>query len=144
MGIRDALHSLRSGKVEDLEGGTDSSVKSAVPEPDDFKPRQDGTYVGGPDDGSHRYLRFFATGKVYQAGGGATVEQAQPLLGRDNPDPIVGQYTGVGKFTVQQRFERPIIYTVLEVDDSGFLVRLTASGSRHTGEYRYEFVPDHG
>ena len=145
MGWRDAIKSFTSGggaigQPEDI-----STMVSDEPEADWFVPRTDGSYVGGTADGRFRYLRFGLNGKVQLASGPATAAEARSLLGRDNPDPIIGPYTAAGRFSVQQRFERPVVFTVLAIGDPecrSFTARVTTSGPAGTGEYGYVFEPD--
>ena len=142
MGLRDALRSLRSGGDDD-KPSSEANINSLSAEAEDsdwFRPKQAGTYIGGPEHA--RYLRFHVTGRVYVAGGTADAPSARPLLGPENADPTVGQYTGAGRFVVQRKFERPMVFTVLNADDAGLTVRLTATGVAQTGEHRYEFEPD--
>ncbi len=103
-----------------------------------FRPRQNGFYRGGPD--TLRYLRFRATGKVYLAA--SDIDPNSDALGPGNPDPIVGQYTGAGRFVVQRRFERPVVFTALDADETGLTARITATAIGETGEHHYEFVVD--
>jgi hypothetical protein len=145
MGWRDALKSFTSGGGAAGEPQDITAIASDEPEPDWFVPRTDGTYVGGAPDGRFRYLRFGLNGKVHLAAGPATAAEARPLLGPDNPDPVVGLYTPAGRFTTQQRFERPVVFTVLAISDPecrGFTARVTTTGPAHTGEYGYLLQPD--
>ena len=143
MGWRDALKPRRSeplGEPQDI-----NSIAADEPEPDWFKPKTNGTYVGGDPYGRFRYLRFGLNGKVYLASGASaagTTAEARVLLGPDNRDPTVGQYTGAGRFSVQRKFERAIICTVLTADDNGFEARVTSTGPASSGQYRYTFEPD--
>jgi hypothetical protein len=97
-------------------------------------------YAGGPD--GYACLRFHPNGRVYLAPSAADAAEARPQLGPSNPDPTVGQYTGAGRFVVQRRFERPIVFTVLAADDDGITVRITATDVAQTGQFRYTFNPD--
>lgn len=97
---------------------------------------------GEPYDGQFRYLRFGINGEVYLAAGLSTAAEARPLLGPENSDSTAGQYTAAGRFTVQRRFERPIVCTVLVVDDAGFEARVTGTGTATSGEYRYLYEAD--
>jgi hypothetical protein len=143
MGWRDAIKSLKPGHGEPAGEPQDiTAIASDEPEPEWFKPKNSGTYVGGDPDGKFRYLRFLLTGRVYLASGPESAADARPLLGPENPDPTVGQYTPAGRFTVQRRFERPIVCTVLDLDESGLTARVTATGTATSGEYRYTFEPD--
>lgn len=145
MGWRDALKSFTSGGGAVGEPQDIASIASDEPENDWFLPRTAGTYVGGAPDGRFRYLRFGINGKVYLAAGPASATEARPLLGPDNPDPIVGPYTPAGRFTVQQKFERPVICTVTAIGDPEcltFTARITTSGPAATGEYGYTLEPD--
>lgn len=147
MGWRDAIKSFTSGGGAAGEPQDISTMTSDEPEADWFVPRTDGTYVGGAADGRFRYLRFGINGKVHLAAGPAGAAEARPLLGPDNADPVVGPYTPAGRFTVQQRFERPIVFTVLAIGDPecrSFTTRVTTSGPAETGEYGYSFEADTG
>lgn len=143
MGWRDALKPRKSSEA--LTGEEDiSSITSDEPEPDWFRPADNGTYVGGSPDGQFRYLRFGINGKVYLADGASSAAAARPLLGPDNPDPTVGQYTAAGRFSMQKRFDRPIVCTVLALHDDGFTARVTCTnpGTNSSGEYRYQLETD--
>ena len=147
MGWRDAIKSFTSGGGAAGEPQDISTMTSDEPESDWFVPRSDGTYLGGAPDGRFRYLRFGINGKVHLAAGPETAAEARALLGPDNGDPIVGPYTPAGRFTVQQRFERPIVFTVLAIGDPecrSFTARVTTSGPAATGEYGYTFEADAG
>lgn len=125
MGLRDALRSLRGG-----EGPRDGTPQApAVSEITDFQPRTDGQYAAEVDSVSidpPPTLRFSGS-RVSEttAGGGAT-----------------GEYTPSGRFSVHPRFERPIIFTVLQADDDGFTARRTDAGTGQVAELRYRFVAD--
>lgn len=145
MGWRDAIKSFTSGGAAAGEPQDISSIASEEPETDWFLPRTNGTYVGGAPDGRFRYLRFGINGRVYLATGPESAAEARALLGPENPDPIVGPYTPAGRFTVQQRFERPVICTVLAIGDPEcrtFTARITAAAPVGTGEYGYTLEPD--
>lgn len=145
MGWRDAIKSFTSGGGAAGELQDITTIASDEPENDWFVPRTNGTYVGGAPDGRFRYLRFGLNGKVHLAAGPSSAAEARPLLGPDNPDPIVGPFTAAGRFTVQQRFERPVICTVLAIGDPEcrtFTARITTSGPAETGEYGYVLEPD--
>jgi hypothetical protein len=120
--------------------GEDDGILVAGPDSDWFKPLQTGIYTGGPD--GFAALRFYPTGKVFLAQQAADEADARTQLGPGNSDPAMGQFTGAGRFVVQRRFERPIVFTVLEADDTGLTVRLTATEAARTGRFRYTFVPD--
>ena len=70
------------------------------------------------------------------------IDPNSDALGPGNPDPIVGQYTGAGRFVVQRRFERPVVFTALDADETGLTARITATAIGETGEHHYEFVVD--
>lgn len=145
MGWRDAIKSFTSGGGAAGEPADITSIVSDEPEKDWFVPRTNGTYVGGAPDGRFAFLRFGLNGKVYLAAGPPSAADDRTLLGPDNPDPIVGPYTPAGRFTVQQRFERPVICTVLAIGDPEcrtFTARITTSGPAETGEYGYTLEPD--
>jgi hypothetical protein len=123
-----------------MESDDEAVLTSGGADSEWFRPRFDGTYAGGPD--GFEFLRFHPNGRVYLAPRAADAADAREKLGPGNPDPIVGQFTGAGRFVVQQRFERPIVFTALEADDDGIAVRITVTQAAQTGHFRYRFVPD--
>lgn len=140
MGLRDTLRSLMH--PEDTSEQDIGAIASEGADLEEFKPRTNGTYVSTGGDGVPSYLRFHLNGKVYFAAGPADAAQARPLLDRDNRDPIVGPYTPAGRFALEQRFERPIVFSVQAVDDDGFTTRVTSTRHATSGEFRYTFEPD--
>ena len=138
MSLRDTLRAMRKGGADDPQ---EDAARSDVPEPEVFQPRSDGVYDGGPDpdgDGTGLYLRFSGN-RVRESLGHASAQEARAALGTTT---LVGDYTSTGRFSVQAPFERPIVYTVLASDDSGFTARRTNSGTSSTQEVTYAFVPD--
>ena len=137
------FRSKKSAESSADAGEQDVSALVAGPDSEWFIPRQTGIYRGGPS--AYRYLRFAATGRVYVAGdddGRRDVSAAQQLLGSHNPDPMVGVYTGAGRFVVQRRFERGVVFTVLASDDAGLTARITSTETNTTDEHRYDFAED--
>ncbi len=141
MGLRDAFRTLRgAGRADPLE---EEASAASEPEPDWFIPRYDGLYDGGADPtapGANTILRFFPGGRVFEA----TVDPSSPLPspGPHEQDPRGGEYTAAGRFTVQRRFERAVVYTVIEVQPDGFTTRRITSADRGTAEHTYLFRPD--
>lgn len=136
MGLRDALKSLRREPAETEEPAGEDVVSTP------FRPRTDGFFVGTPADGAQapvRYLRFTITGKVSEIAEVADEEQAFALLSQVGGEINRGDYTPVGSFLVQRRFERPVIYTVLESGENEFTARCTAAGEGRTGEYLFAY-----
>ena len=139
MGLRDAFKSLRrdnDGEPEEM------AIESEATDSTWFQPRFDGFYQGEPADGSdgpERYLRFYNGSKVAEA-----VDLDGSQVWRVLTDPAAdtsnGDYTGVGSFCVQRQFERPTVYTVLEVDEEGFTARCTATSTGTTKPYLFNFV----
>lgn len=133
MGLRDRLRGLRG--VE--EGSTDYDVSSdagdaaAVPaaaELDEFTPRQDGDYCCAERGLNLRFSRPTVT---------------ETAAGHD--EPALGEFPNTGRFAVQRRFERPIVFTVLEpsaTDGSELVVRRTDTETRESAAVRYRFEPD--
>ena len=136
MSLKDSFRALRRSEPEPEE----DAATSDVADPMAFSPRSDGLYDGGesPDEaGSGLYLKFVGR-KVSEAVGPTSVGDAQAAFATAD---AVGDFTPAGRFTVQARFERPVIYTVLATSDRGFTARRTdtAVGSSH--EIEYVFVP---
>ncbi len=141
MGWRDALKALKPdgppGEPQDI-----TSMVSDEPDPDWFKPKTNGTYVCDSDDARFRYLRFWINGRVYFASGPDSAAEARPLLGPENSDPTVGQFTPAGRFSVQRKFERPIVCTVVAAADTGFDARITSTETNSSAVCSYTFEPD--
>ena len=152
MRLRDTFRSRRGDERGEEEGGEQEGLQSAAggaeaAEPTVFAPRSDGYYRAtaltegdGPshDDAPAGYLRFLGTRVFWAPGSTGQAELATVLApGRD---PWVGEYTPAGRFTVQRRFERPVVHTVLGSGDGFFLARRTAVSHQDTDVVRYTFV----
>ena len=140
MGLKDAFRSLRGDRIA-ASGGLEEAAHSDVPEPMLFRPRYDGTYHGRDDAGAPQGFLRFSGGRVYFAPADTAAEVIETVLGRANPDPWSGDYTPAGRFTVQRRFERPVIHTVLEFGGDTFRARRTSTATNETSELTYTFVP---
>lgn len=139
MGLRDAFKSLRrdnDGEPEEM------ALQSEASDSTWFQPRVDGMYQGAPADGSDgptRFLRFTSRGTVSE-GVDLDVTTAWDTL-LDSGDEISGgDYTGVGSFCVQRPFERPTVYTVLDIAEDGFSARCTATAAGTTKTYQFILV----
>lgn len=101
----------------------------------DFDPRSDGDYHCVERG---LYLRF-ARPAVTE-----TSERADDA----HPDPARGEFTQSGRFVVQRRFGRPVVYTVLERRPGLLTVRRTdtsvtgSDGTDGTAELQFTFEPD--
>ena len=143
MGLRDAFRS-RKGEAEST-GLEDAAGGEHADDPIRFTPRFDGRYQGRPDPADQvgstpvsGWLRFSGPRAFWAPASTAESELDAALApGRD---AWTGEYTPAGRFTVQRRFERPVIHTVLEVEDDGFLARVTAPTPAESGMIRYTFV----
>ncbi|MEO7126673.1 MAG: hypothetical protein ABI382_00090 [Nakamurella sp.] len=168
MSLRDKLRGLRGGETIGTDvsdgaatssgiGGSDASSSSsaadensgnkydAVPgvslsgtsELSEFAPRQDGDYYCA-DRGLH--LRF-----------------ARPVVTESDTaeiEPARGEFTTSGRFAVQRRFSRPIVYTVLSNtsvgggtarlrgDDAVLTVRRTDTETRSAERLEFAFEAD--
>lgn len=141
MSLRDRLRRRQPGSGQDSEsspadvGDADAAgAVSGVARDDvtDFEPRSEGDYHCA-DRGL--YLRF-ARPAVTE-----TSEQADGA----HPDPARGEFTSSGRFVVQRRFGRPVVYTVLETGVGMLLVRRTDTavpGAAGTEELWFTFEPD--
>ena len=94
----------------------------------DFDPRSDGEYHCAARG---LYLRF-----------------ARPAVMESDDahaDPARGEFTQSGRFVVQRRFGRAVVYTVLERRPGQLTVRRTdtsVTGGGGTAELRFTFEPD--
>jgi hypothetical protein len=135
MSLRDRLR--RRGDGGDEDGGdeaSDTSVSSqsgaagAREDISDFDPHSDGDYRCNEQD---LLLRF-----------------ARPVVLETDaryPDPARGEFTQSGRFVVQRRFGRPIVYTVLDYRPGTMTVRRTdtsVTGTAGTAELDFVFEPD--
>lgn len=94
----------------------------------EFTPRQDGEYCC-----SERGLILRFTH--------ATVVEADAA----ESEPAVGDFTNGARFSVQRRFGRPIVFTVLEPgdgDDGALVLRRTDTATREAGRLVYAFAAD--
>lgn len=147
MRLRDTFRSRRGEGQGAEPGGLQSAAGGAeVAEPASFAPRSDGYYRatvatdGGSPSGDGAptgYLRFLGT-RVFWAPGDTPEAELAGTLGPGR-DPWVGDYTPAGRFTVQRRFERPVIHTVLGSGAGFFLARRTAVADQDTAVLRYAF-----
>ena len=136
MGLRDAFRSMRrdDGEPEEDLGRAEEADATW------FRPRTDGWYGGVPEQGEGvaRQLRFTAFGTVVE-GVGLADEDVWGTVNGGAPELNRGDWTGVGSFLVQRRFERATIYTVLEFAEEAFRVRCTDTATGVTEVYRMEF-----
>lgn len=138
MSLRDRLRGALRGSDEDDAvaagggGGDGGSASgdglSAGAELSEFAPRQDGEYLCA-ERGLH--LRFVRP----------TVLEVDAALA----EPAQGEFTPSGRFSVQRRFGRPIVFTVLP-DTAGYdeslTVRRTDTETRDAERLTYAFVAD--
>jgi hypothetical protein len=116
MGLRDRFRPRRPEADAEDAAATDRPAAGPVGDGDpiDFRPRLDGPYRDGTGHGLS--LRF-------------TPSTVQESGGEDSHDvgegPATGEYTASGRFVVQRRFGRPVVYTVLMLTDDGFVARRT-------------------
>ncbi|MTD13263.1 hypothetical protein GIS00_04785 [Nakamurella sp. YIM 132087] len=125
------------------KAGPEEPLRGDEPTATWFRPRMDGSYVAP----SGERLRFVSWSRV-------------ELVPADGSAPATGEYTGAGRFTVQARFERPVIFAVAEPDpgpetEAGtgtpgvadlpppdhFVARRTDGRDRSTADVRYDFRP---
>ena len=123
MSLRDRFRSL-GGSQEDGGAGPDGD---GPPEPIDFRPRFDGGYA----DGTGIVLRFTPS------------HVSEIADGADGPQGAAGgEYTPSGRFVVQRRFARPIVYAVLAAGTDGFAARRTDTNpGGGTAEVAFTFRP---
>lgn len=145
MGLKDAFRSLRGERTGDgpSGGAEEEAARSDVPEPMAFQPRFDGVYSGRDESGLvHGFLRFSGS-RVFFAPGETPPERVASVLGPGNADPWSGDYTKAGRFTVQRRFERPIVHTVLEFTGGGdaFVARYTPTADHDSLVLTYSLLP---
>lgn len=121
MSLRDRFRSHRGS-----DGGDEQPIGAdgdQLADPIDFRPRFDGGYA---DD----------TGVVLRFSPSTVQEVADGVDG-----PASGEYTPSGRFVVQRRFARPIVYTVLSMSDDGFSARRTdtnAGGAATEVAFRFQ------
>lgn len=102
-----------------------ASALSAAAELAEFAPRQDGEYTCA-DRGL--ILRFTH----------ATVVETDAT----EAEPAVGDFTNGARFSVQRRFGRPIVFTVLETASGALVLRRTDTATRQAERLDYLFTPD--
>lgn len=108
--------------------GSGAAALSAALELAEFTPRQDGEYACAERG---LILRFTHT----------TVVETDAA----EAEPAVGDFMGGARFSVQRRFGRPIVFTVLEPGHDGALVlRRTDTATRQAERLAYTFAPDGG
>lgn len=135
MGLRDRL-GLRRPTEESSPGDAGGDSGGEGGDPVDFRPRTDGRYlcqdVGGVA------LRFSGS-SVQETSGLAPASSAAP-----GPDrPATGEYTSSGRFVVQRRFGRPVVYTVLAAGPDGFSARRTDTNpDGDLAQLEFTFQPD--
>ncbi|WP_029136181.1 hypothetical protein [Nakamurella lactea] len=134
MGILDALRGRKSGDDHNNAdenaaggGGQVGPGDPAAPDPTNFQPRTDGSYLA---EGSG--LRF-GNGKVTETDGGP-----------DSTPARVGDYTPTGRFSVSAPFEMLVTFAVTAVGDDYFVARRTSVADRSSVELTYRFRPSAG
>jgi hypothetical protein len=127
MSLRDRFRSHGGPQGEDDSG----PVGEAPPDPMNFRPRFDGGYVGGGHpDGTVIVLRFTQS------------SVSEVIDGADGDGAAGGEYTPSGRFVVQRRFARPIVYSVLAITDDSFEARRTDTNpGGGTTELAFTFRP---
>ena len=146
MSLRDRLRSLRPGGSEDEQEIVPDG--EAPPDPIDFRPRFDGSYRhagGGPDGANGEEHGAAVVGPridlTLRFSHGSVTETADGP-GATEDGAAVGEYTSSGRFVVQRRFGRPIVYTILEIADEGFTARRTDTNPGGTAtEPTFRFEP---
>ncbi|GGM07806.1 hypothetical protein [Nakamurella endophytica] len=130
MRLRDAFRSRRGDDDPDEGSGPVdvSAIEGDESESASFQPRTDGDYIG--EVGSAGRLRFLPGGRVQYRPDGAA-----------GSEPWPGEYTPAGRFSVQQRFERPITFTVLSSSADAFTARRTDTRDRSADTLGYRFEP---
>ncbi|AZI59249.1 hypothetical protein EH165_14985 [Nakamurella antarctica] len=147
MGFLDSVRSKLGSKPTQSPAVGDSEGPEDV---EWFKPRTDGMYVGsGADDAS--YLRFTVTGRVTLCRTDAGAAAASEILAIKSDTRADGEFSRGGVMTVVRRFERPIVYTVMEGsvvnnETSGlhlsFTARCTDTNTRENSMVDFSFIPD--
>jgi hypothetical protein len=141
--LRDKLRVLRPGTAPagladpDVSGtpapsesnpgapGRGSAPTPARNDVTDFSPRSDGDY------------RCPDPAVVLRCARPAVTEST---AGAD--EPAVGEFTSSGRWVVQRRFGRPVVYTVLETGPESFTARRTDTATAATAELIFTFEPD--
>jgi hypothetical protein len=107
VGLKDTFRSLRGS------GGRDRMVEEPIagdlPAAMWFRPRTDGVYT---DQAGVEFLRFLPNRRVLLLTDPATLDASSSQLS----GAPSGEYTGGGRFAVQARFERPVVFAVPEPD----------------------------
>jgi hypothetical protein len=143
VGLRDKLRALRpagstppTGPAEpddvdaapaEAPAAVTGSSGAASPRDDvtDFSPRSDGDYHSTEPAVFLRFARPAVTESTARA-----------------DEPAVGEFTSSGRWVVQRRFGRPVVYTVLEVRGESFTARRTDTATASTAELLFTFEPD--
>lgn len=138
MSLRDKLRALRpagSAPPSDPDPDDVTAAPAAVtgtsvaasPRDDvtDFSPRSDGDYHCAEPAVFLRFARPAVTESTSGTG-----------------EPAVGDFTASGRWVVQRRFGRPVVYTVLEVRGDSFTARRTDTATASTAELLFTFEPD--
>ena len=140
MGLRDALRSMRAGATTSRGEATTSTEELVAGDEATetwFQPRRDGSYEALLHPGTQLFLRFLPGWKVVES----TTGEAVPVAEQQNPSR--GEYTAAGRFNVQRRFERIITYTVLDIQQDGFVARrINAADRADAPELSFTFLPD--
>lgn len=143
MGLRDRLLGTRGGDRDgQADGmGSDAGYDAAAgagltgtAELAEFAPRQDGDYRCVSRG---LYLRF-ARPIVTETVTGPAAD------GSELAEPARGEFTTSGRFTVQRRFGRAIVYTVLSGggNDAVLVVRRTDTAGRQAERLEFVFESD--
>jgi len=133
MSLRDRLRRRGDGGDEASDtsepGGSGASGASGARDDiSDFDPHSDGDYRCAEPELLLRFAR-------------PVVLETDPR----HPDPARGEFTQSGRFVVQRRFGRPVVYTVLDYRPGAMTVRRTdtsVTGPQGTAELDFVFEPD--
>lgn len=126
MSLRDRLRGMRSGgeTLREYDASADPVIFTSA-EISEFTPRQDGDYRNAA---AGLFLRF-----------------ARPVVTETDTaiaEVAHGEFTTAGRFTVQRRFGRPIVYTVLDGSDDALTVRRTDTATREAAQLEFTFEAD--
>jgi hypothetical protein len=137
--LRDKLRALRpAGPAAPSDPADPDDVAAAAPavtgtsgtasprdDVTDFSPRSDGDYHCAEPAVFLRFARPAVTEST-----------------ADTDEPAVGDFTSSGRWVVQRRFGRPVVYTVLEMRADSFTARRTDTATAGTAELLFTFEPD--
>jgi hypothetical protein len=105
------FRSLRGGSGRDRM--VEEPITGDVPQATWFRPRTDGVYLADPPPGDGpEFLRFLPNRRVLLLTDPETLGDGSSQLA----GAPVGEFTGGGRFRVQARFERPVVFAVAEPD----------------------------